>query len=116
MKVRLKKARPHSTLTAGNVYRVIGIEADDYRLLNDFGRPYLYPPDWFEVVDTKRPTEWVSVFGDEGEEYAYPPPLGQPGFFEDYFDNNIRAMRTLHAYLDRAHLPPPRKRRRAKSA
>ena len=116
MKVRLKKARPHSTLTTGNVYRVIGIEADDYRLLNDFGRPYLYPYGWFEIVDARRPAEWVSELGDDGEEYAYPPPLGKPGFFEDYFDNDARAIRTLHAYLDQAHLPPSQKRRRAKSA
>lgn len=115
MKVRLKKAsRRHPDLTAGNVYRVIGIEADDYRLLNDFGRPYLYPPELFEVVDSKRPPDWQRVVGDDGETYAYPKPLGKPGFFEDYFDNNVRAVQTLHTYLERAHLPNPR--RRAKSA
>jgi hypothetical protein len=115
MKVRLKKvSRRHPDLTAGNVYHVIGIEADDYRLLNDFGRPYLYPPELFEVVDPKRPRDWRSVIGEDGEEYAYPPQLGKPGFFEDYFENDGRAVQTLHTYLDRAHLPSHR--HRAKSA
>ncbi|MGB7160199.1 MAG: hypothetical protein WBD40_19180 [Tepidisphaeraceae bacterium] len=111
MKVRLKKAsRRHPDLTAGNVYRVIGIEADDYRLLNDFGRPYLYPPELFELVDPKRPREWQSVVGEDGEEYAYPKLFGRPGFFEDYFDNDVRAVQALHTYLDRAHLPNRLKR------
>jgi hypothetical protein len=30
-------------LTPGQAYSVIGIEADDYRLLNNAGRPFLYP-------------------------------------------------------------------------
>ncbi len=33
----------YPNLTAGKQYAVIGIEADDLRLLNDQGDPYLYP-------------------------------------------------------------------------
>src|SRR5271163_4342237 len=104
MKVRFKNARSKfRDLTPGNVYRVIGIEADQYRIMNDVGRPYLYPPAAFQVVDAKEPRGWRVWHGDDGEKYAYPPELGQPGFFEDYFDGNRKAMATLHRYLGALH-------------
>jgi hypothetical protein len=89
-------------LTRGNVYRVIGIEADDYRLMNDHGRPYLYPSKAFEVVDARRPREWISSRGDSGEQYAYPPTLNKPGFWEDYFDDRRSAVLKVRTYLDRS--------------
>ena len=33
--------------------------------------------------------------GDEGERYAYPPPLNAVGFFEDFFDAKPKAVATL---------------------
>ena len=86
-------------LTPGNVYRVIGIEADDYRLMNDEGQPYLYSASEFLVVDPSEPAEWQTVYGDEGERYSYPPELSEPGFFEDYFDGNPVCAATLRRYL-----------------
>lgn len=86
-------------LTPGNVYRVIGIEADEYRLMNDHGRPYLYPPRLFAVVDPSEPGDWRTWYGDDRERYSYPPQLSAPGFFEDYFDGDRKVMATLHAYL-----------------
>ena len=74
---------------------VIGIEADDLRILNDAGRPYLYPPRLFMVIDRREPSDWVSEVGDDGERYAYPPPLNKPGFFEDFFDDKSRAVGTF---------------------
>jgi hypothetical protein len=71
---------------------VIGIEADDFRVLNDVGRPYLYPSRLFAVIDWREPADWVTEFGDDGERYAYPPPLNKPGFFEDFFDDKPRAV------------------------
>ncbi|HNS20386.1 MAG TPA: hypothetical protein PKH24_07790 [Sedimentisphaerales bacterium] len=75
-----------SDLTMDQPYFVIGIEADDYRILNDHGKPYLYPAHLFEVVDPHEPTAWVTEYGDDGERYSYPPELNEAGFFEDYFD------------------------------
>jgi hypothetical protein len=99
-------ARVSGDLTPGQAYSVIGIEADDFRLLNDAGRPFLYPADAFEVVDPTRPPEWVVEHGDEGECYAYPPPLNEPGFFEDFFDDEPAAVarfwRVVNANLTRA--------------
>ncbi|MGC8491421.1 MAG: hypothetical protein ACP5SH_06765 [Syntrophobacteraceae bacterium] len=73
-------------------YFVIGIEADDYRILNDSGKPYLYSPDLFEIVDQREPLCWITEYGEEGERYAYPPILNEVGFFEDYFDGKERAI------------------------
>ncbi len=106
MKVRFAPAPSakddYPDLTQGNVYRVIGIEADDLRLMSDEGRPYLYPADCFEVVDPREPSDWETVYGEEGERYAYPRPFGAPGFFEDYFDGDRRCVAALHKYLAEA--------------
>ena len=87
MIVRLKSSHPDfPDLSASQPYFVIGIEAGDLRILNDRGKPYLYPADLFEVIDSQRPPDWVTEFGADGEEYSYPDSLNQPGFFEDFFD------------------------------
>ena len=41
VKLRRKNAR-YPDLTPGQAYAVIGVESDDFRLLNDRGQPYLY--------------------------------------------------------------------------
>jgi hypothetical protein len=91
----LKQHPDYPDLTAGQVYVVIGIEADDLRLLNDQGRPFLYPVALFEVVDAKEPPDWINEFGEQGERYAYPPALNMVGFFEDFFDNQRQAVATF---------------------
>jgi len=82
-------------LTPDQPYFVIGIEANDYRILNDHGKPYLYPPELFEIVDSHEPTFWVTEYGQDGERYSYPPELSGPGFFEDYFDGKDEALSTF---------------------
>ena len=87
MIVKLKrKSVRYPDLSAGQHYLVIGIEADDLRILNDQGRPYLYPPRRFKVVDPTEPEGWKQEIGDDGERYAYPPPFNRVGFFEDFCD------------------------------
>jgi len=86
-------------LTAGGVYEVIGIEADWYRLLDDFGCPTLFAPHLFETVDPARPTQWI-VRQEDGAEYAYAPELAAPGFFEDYHDRKPDAVRAFYQYLN----------------
>jgi hypothetical protein len=94
VKLRRKHAR-YPDLTPGQWYVVIGIEADDLRILNDQGRPYLYPSRLFDVVDSCEPDDWVTEFGEGGERYAYPPPLNGCGFFEDFFDAKREAVTTF---------------------
>lgn len=96
MIVKLKKPDPrYRDLTLGQLYHVIGIEANELRIINNVGRPFLYPPDLFSVVDAREPRDWVTEFGDDGERYSYPPLLNRPGFFEDYFDQRAKAVATF---------------------
>ena len=105
VKLHARSAGPtdHPDLTPGELYPVIGIEAGDLRLLNDQGRPYLYPADLFEVVDAREPGEWVRERGEDDERYAYPPPLSRIGFFEDFFDGEPSTVmafwRTINHHL-----------------
>ncbi len=73
-------------LTPDQPYFVIGIEANDYRVLNDQGKSYLYPPDLFDIADSHEPNIWVAAYGEDGGPYSYPPELNEARFFEDYFD------------------------------
>jgi hypothetical protein len=93
MIVQLKTA--HSDLTVGQNYSVIGIECDDYRVLSDLGKPYLYSAAIFTVIDATESPDWRSEIGAEGERYAYSPLLNAPGFFEDFFDDLPSAVTTF---------------------
>jgi hypothetical protein len=96
MTVKLRRRqRRYPDVTPGRPYVVIGIEANDLRILNDQGRPFLYPARLFQIVDRREPNDWISEVGDEGERYAYPPSLNTIGFFEDFFDGDKRAVRTF---------------------
>ena len=96
MIVKLRRKHPrYSDLTPHQPYVVIGIEADDFRILNDRGQPYLYPSRLFKVVDAGEPDDWFTEFGEDGERYAYPPPLNSSGFFEDFFDGNPETVATF---------------------
>ena len=75
----------YSLLALGGEYKVLGIEADWFRLLNDRGEPVLFDPGCFEVIDATEPGNWLSEVLD-GARYAYPPGWGRTGFFEDWHD------------------------------
>jgi len=90
-----KKSTRYRDLTFGQPYLVIGIEADHLRILNDAGRPFLYRPDLFSLINSKKPADWVTEFGDDGEQYSYPSPLNKSGFFEDFFDDKVKAVATF---------------------
>jgi hypothetical protein len=100
VKLRRKNVR-YAALTQQQHYAIIGIEADDFRILNDRGRPYLYPRRLFDVIDPREPEDWVTECGDDGERYAYPPPLNAPGFFEDFFDAKKQAVATFWQVVNR---------------
>lgn len=96
MIVQLKQPDPEfPQISPNQPYLVIGIEADHYRLLDDHGRPHLYPPALFTVLDPTEPADWESNLGDDGERYAYPPALNAVGFFEDFFEGQPEAVQTF---------------------
>jgi hypothetical protein len=82
------------SLTVGRTYEVIGIETDDYRIIDDTGDPLLFDRTCFDVVDPSEPGFWRSLVED-GRRYAYPPEWQYPGFFEDYHDGNEEVRRTF---------------------
>jgi len=90
-----RQAKEYPDLTPGQPYAVIGIEADDFRILNNQGQPYLYPSEIFDAVDAREPDDWVVEIGQDGERYAYPPPLNAIGFFEDFFDQQEEIVATF---------------------
>jgi hypothetical protein len=104
MRVRVRhdpKLAEYPDLTPGNIHHVIGIEADEFRVMNDEGQPYVYPVELFEVIDPSDSLGWVTTLGEDGERYSYLPELGVPGFFEDYFDGDKKAGRILRHYMAR---------------
>jgi len=90
-----KKNKDYPDLTPELHYVVIGIEADEFRILNDRGRPYLYPPKIFDLIDQRESRDWITEIGQDGEKYAYPPPFNSIGFFEDFFDGEEKAVTTF---------------------
>jgi len=115
VKLQRKHAR-YPDLTPGLSYVVIGIEANDFRILSDQGRPYLYPSRLFEIIDSYKPDDWVTERGKEGERYAYPPPLNACGFFEDFFDAKPKAVATFRRIVNQRLATPTRPRQRAASS
>ena len=102
MIVKLKKRNaPYRDLTFRQPYVVIGIEADEFRILNDAGRPFLYSPTLFSVLDSREPGDWVTEIGDDGERYSCPPSLNKPGLFEDFFDQKAKAVATFWRIVNR---------------
>ena len=102
MIIKLKKRNARNRdLTFGQPYAVIGIEGDEFRILNDAGRPFLYPPTLFSVLDKREPGDWVTEIGDDGERYSYPPPLNKAGFFEDFLDQKAKAVATFWRIVNR---------------
>lgn len=81
------------SLKLGQLYEVLGIEADYYRILTDpinpifSNEPVLYEPDIFNIIDPIEPSFWVSELGETGERYAYPINWFKRNFFEDYHND-----------------------------
>lgn len=51
MKVKFIKETISLSLTKNKVYDVIATEKKWYRIIDDSGEDYLYPPEHFEIVE-----------------------------------------------------------------
>lgn len=51
MKVKWNGKSEFLVLTHGWVYTVISVEKGWYRIVDDSGEDYLYPPEQFEIVE-----------------------------------------------------------------
>lgn len=94
----------HPHLSPECIYSVIGIEPDDYRIVNDINEPILYSKDMFDVVDPKYPETWIKSDYGDGELYIEPRELSEIGFYEDYFEGVAEAVSTYNCYLDENNL------------
>lgn len=93
--------KEYRDLTVGNLYEVLGVSGGDYRVMSDFGRPYLYPDRLFVVVDPAFPEGWVVATDDEGEFRASPKEFAGPGFWEDYFENVGYAVLAVRLFFNK---------------
>ena len=90
----------HHSLTIGQDYEVLGIEADMYRILNDGGEPVLFHPLLFHIIDPAEPSFWTCEIGEEGERYCYPAEW-KGCFFEGFFDRKETARETFAKVLQK---------------
>lgn len=51
MKIRWKGKTDFLVLTHNKIYDVISVEKGWYRIVDDSGEDYLYPPEQFEIVE-----------------------------------------------------------------
>lgn len=59
MKIRYTGETSFLELTNGDIYEVVSVERGWYRVVDDSGEDYLYPPDEFEVVEPNDETTMV---------------------------------------------------------
>ena len=51
MKIKWLGDTDFLVLTKGKIYEVISVEKGWYRIIDDSGEDYLYPPEKFEVIE-----------------------------------------------------------------
>ena len=91
--------RDHQHLKPSWIYTVIGIDNENFRIVNEIGEPVLYPKELFDVVDPVVPKTWVIKEFEDGDYYIDPPELSEAGFYEDYFDKKAGAVQIFQKFL-----------------
>jgi hypothetical protein len=101
VKVRFKRGwwRTYASLTPGNVYRVLGINDDELRIVNDLGEPILFSRLAFDVVDASTPSDWISERDEDNVLHSQPSELAAPFFYERWHDRDSEACAVLARYL-----------------
>lgn len=56
MRVRYKGKTDFLVLTHNKIYTVVSVEKGWYRLIDDSGEDYLYPPEQFDIIKEKSET------------------------------------------------------------
>jgi hypothetical protein len=82
----------HQGLSPGQIYTVIEITDDLFRVINDRGDPILYPKGLFDMIDGSIPSGWVFEDAGEGAYFIGPSDCSYPGFYERYFDKEPNAV------------------------
>jgi hypothetical protein len=85
-------------LTIRRDYIVLSVDVDQnkevlFRLISDNSpSPVLFNSRQFEVVDGRLPSNWVAWNDETGAFGLRPKEWLRPGFWEDYFNNNLDAV------------------------
>lgn len=77
--------RLHQGITPSELYYVIGVDEEDYRVIDDQGEPILYPKALFDVLDATLPPGWQFREYADGEYHLEPISTGRSGFYDDFF-------------------------------
>jgi len=85
-------------ITIGNVYFVLGIEGDYFRIFGDLGIALLYHKSRFEVINPDLEPEWIKTIDKNIGEIYYPPEFINGQIFKDYFSGNIIARNVIHHF------------------
>jgi hypothetical protein len=99
MKVQLKNGIHINGITPDNLYTVIGLDDQYYRIVNDRREPIIYERENFIVIDAFLPSSWIRKEFEDGDYYLGPPELSSAGFFEDYFDHKSDACKRFNRFL-----------------
>src|SRR5687768_16709003 len=98
---RLLDESEHRGLSAGAVYDVVGLDSQNFRVIDDNDQPFLFRKGLFDVVDPSIPDDWVTeTLGDEY--YVDPPECAEKGFYEDYFYEVEAAVKRFEAFGERS--------------
>lgn len=89
-------------VTIGKKYVVLALEGNDYRLVGDEGRPYLYPREAFKVIDKSGDDEWTMFRDSDDIAYCGPSVLILGTVFDDYFEQLASAIAIVEPYVRRA--------------
>jgi hypothetical protein len=83
----------HTAIEPGELYFVVEISDEDYRVVNNMGAPVLYPKCIFTVLDAAIPPGWQFTEYADHEYHLSPICASMPGFYESFFfsDGDISA-------------------------
>jgi len=79
MKIKCLDSAGFCDVTEGDVYDVISIELDWYRIMDESGEDYMYPPGMFEIVEAlPEPPVLTDEEVDQGQggKYMITDPYG----------------------------------------
>jgi hypothetical protein len=86
----------------GGAYHVLSIWIEpsitSLRLVGQEPTPTLYQPEMFEVVSSAIPSAWVSTSPKPGCLSLAPEAWSRPGFWEEFFDREPKAVECFEEY------------------
>jgi hypothetical protein len=96
----INSAFRHPDITEGNLYSILGMEGDYYRILGDTGKPYLYHKNRFEVIACEKGMDWTREIDSVIGEICYPAAI-TVNIFEEFFLYDLKAKVIISSYVNK---------------